>query len=65
MGSKNMTIQRAREILGSCVANLTDQEVTNVIYEMGQMADIILDITVNTYASNPKMVEKVRARISN
>ncbi len=43
-----MTIQRAREILGTEVVSLSDQEVTNLIYSTGQFADTILDIIVDT-----------------
>ncbi len=48
MGSKNMTIQRAREILGTEIVGLSDQEVINLIYSTGQFADTLLDIIVDT-----------------
>lgn len=46
-----MTIQRAREILGTEIVSLSDQEVTNLIYSTGQFADTILDIIVDTQSS--------------
>lgn len=52
-----MTIQRAREILGTEIVSLSDEEVTNLIYSTGQFADTLLDIIVDN-VRNKKEVDK-------
>ncbi len=65
MESENMTIQRAREILGTEIVNLSDQEVTNLIYSTGQFADTLLDVVVNTFTANPGGLIKENRKANN
>lgn len=65
MGSKNMTIQKAREILGSEIVDLSDQEVTDLIYSTGQFADTLLDIVVDTFAARTQQLTKNKEKDNN
>jgi len=60
-----MTIQRAREILGTEIVSLSDQEVTNLIYSTGQFADTLLDVIVNTFTTNHKGLIKKKRKANN
>lgn len=49
--SHGVTVERTRELLGDAVANLSDQQVFEIIACFRSVADVFIDLSVNNYSS--------------